>query len=241
MVRQSLSLVLGAWERQSELVRRVHRILRRPAQAMSARQAAALTTCLMAAVLAAAAALARSPLLVTFAPTPDTPAPAQVLMADILGACPNTGICSPSSRHEPFMPHPFSSFANGWETTKSNRPSVNSVPGQVLSAANPARSGLTAQMVRAVMAPQSSSTPKPVRRNSVARSARRPAVEQQQTFVVLTEWNDQGPMPQIVFAVERRVRTSAAQGPEQEPDRIETSQPRFAALPLPNGWLIVEI
>ena len=41
MARRGLSLVLGAWERQSELVRRVHRILRRPAERMSGWQAAA--------------------------------------------------------------------------------------------------------------------------------------------------------------------------------------------------------
>jgi hypothetical protein len=38
MVRRGMSLVLGAWERQSEVVRRVHRILRRPVAAMSARR-----------------------------------------------------------------------------------------------------------------------------------------------------------------------------------------------------------
>ena len=66
MLRRSLSLALGAWERQSELVRRVHRILRRPAAQMSGRRTLALTGGLMAAVIGCAAVLAHSPQLVGF-------------------------------------------------------------------------------------------------------------------------------------------------------------------------------
>src|ERR1700677_3808858 len=66
MLRRSLSLVLGAWERQSELVRRVHRILRRPSASMSRKQTWALTGSLIAGVLLCAVALARIPQLVSF-------------------------------------------------------------------------------------------------------------------------------------------------------------------------------
>ena len=68
MLRRSLSLVLGAWERQSELARRVHRILRRPNESVSGRQAMVLTGSLILGVLAGAIVLARSPQLVSFAP-----------------------------------------------------------------------------------------------------------------------------------------------------------------------------
>jgi len=68
MIRSSLSLVLGAWERQSELVRRVHRLLRRPHETMTARQTALVTGSLIAGVLGGAIFLARSPQLVSFAP-----------------------------------------------------------------------------------------------------------------------------------------------------------------------------
>jgi len=68
MLRRSLSLVLGAWERQSELVRRVHRILRRPSESMSRKQTWALTASLTAGVLVCAFGLAHSPQLVSFAP-----------------------------------------------------------------------------------------------------------------------------------------------------------------------------
>lgn len=67
MVRRSLSLVLGAWERQSELVRRVHRLLRAPGESMGGRRAGLITAALMVGVLGGAAGLARSPELVSFA------------------------------------------------------------------------------------------------------------------------------------------------------------------------------
>ena len=66
MLRRSVSLVLGAWERQSELVSRVHRILRRPTQSMSGKQAMVLTGSLLLGVAAGAMVLARSPQLVSF-------------------------------------------------------------------------------------------------------------------------------------------------------------------------------
>jgi BlaR1 peptidase M56 len=78
MLRRSFSLVLGAWERQSELVRRVHRILRRPKYSMKRRQTMVLTGSLMAGVLAGGVALARIPQLVSFVPREDGAARAGV-------------------------------------------------------------------------------------------------------------------------------------------------------------------
>lgn len=66
MLRRSFSLVLGAWERQSELVRRVHRILRTPKKGMGPRQTVVLTASLMVGVLGCALGLSRSPELVSF-------------------------------------------------------------------------------------------------------------------------------------------------------------------------------
>jgi hypothetical protein len=67
MLRHNLSLVLGAWERQSELVRRVHRILRRSDESLSGRQAMVLNVCLIFAALASGIVLTVSPQLVSFA------------------------------------------------------------------------------------------------------------------------------------------------------------------------------
>jgi hypothetical protein len=68
MVRRSLALVLGAWERRPELVRRVQRILFEPASALSRKAALAATAGIVAAALGCSIALARSPQLVGFAP-----------------------------------------------------------------------------------------------------------------------------------------------------------------------------
>jgi beta-lactamase regulating signal transducer with metallopeptidase domain len=66
MLYRGLSLVLGAWERQSELVRRVHRILRRPSHSMGGKTAALAMGGLLAGALGCAVVLARSPQLVSF-------------------------------------------------------------------------------------------------------------------------------------------------------------------------------
>jgi beta-lactamase regulating signal transducer with metallopeptidase domain len=79
MLRRSISLVLGAWDRQSELTRRVHRILLRPNASMSPRRAAVLTGGLVVGVLAGAIGLAHSPQLVSFAPLPKSTLEAQSL------------------------------------------------------------------------------------------------------------------------------------------------------------------
>jgi beta-lactamase regulating signal transducer with metallopeptidase domain len=70
MIHNGVSLALGAWERQSELVRRVHRLLRRPTESMGARQAQFVTAGLIFGVLGVVIALARAPQLISF----DSPA-----------------------------------------------------------------------------------------------------------------------------------------------------------------------
>jgi beta-lactamase regulating signal transducer with metallopeptidase domain len=68
LVRRGVSLALGAWERQSEVVRRVHRILLRPDREMGRRQVVAVVGVMVAGMVAGADALAHSPQLVSFGP-----------------------------------------------------------------------------------------------------------------------------------------------------------------------------
>ncbi len=68
ILRRSFSLVLGAWERRPELVRRVQRILSQPARSMSRRPAMAATGGLRAGALGIAVVLSHSPQLVSFVP-----------------------------------------------------------------------------------------------------------------------------------------------------------------------------
>ncbi|MGD0733542.1 MAG: M56 family metallopeptidase [Terracidiphilus sp.] len=186
MLRRSFSLVLGAWERQSELVRRVHRILSRPSQSMSARHAKLVTASLLIAALGGAAALARTPQLVSFAP-----------------------LAQPTMQ--------ASSIAPGRFTNSSLNQSGIQTP--------------SVQLVKAVMPwglgqPVNDKKPLPIK---AAKRVARPrltealqTLESQQTFVVLTEWTDNGIPPHVVFAVDH--------------NRI-----RYAAVPVANGWLIVQI
>jgi beta-lactamase regulating signal transducer with metallopeptidase domain len=203
MLRRGFTLVLGAWERQSELVRRVHRILRRPADAMSARKASLVTAGLVIAVLGVATGLARSPQLVSFA----APVIAAPIVANPSGANPAQPALQASSsqpsglRDSSFRPAKF---------TQSQF--IQEQP--------------TAQMVKAIMPEhpaQQATARKAARVNISSRMARPRFFERQQTFVVLTEWNDSEIPPHIVFAVAPNNRIA------------------YAAVPVADGWLIVQI
>jgi beta-lactamase regulating signal transducer with metallopeptidase domain len=189
MLRRSLSLALGAWERQSELVRRVHRILRRPGKSLSARQTTVFTGSLTLAGLLCAVALARSPQLVSF-----TQPVTSSVQADLL-------------------PHP--------DFQAMNRENL----------------GAHAQLVKAVMPqrpPQPASataatgTTNPPRKNAALRNAKRHYAQPQQTWVVMSEWTDDEASPHLVLTV--------AQG-----DRNSVKRASYAAVPLGNGWLFIQI
>jgi beta-lactamase regulating signal transducer with metallopeptidase domain len=73
-MRNRLSLALGAWERRSELARRIHAILRMRGDAMRQGPANAIAAALILAVTAGAATLSHAPALVSF----NTSAPVSV-------------------------------------------------------------------------------------------------------------------------------------------------------------------
>lgn len=66
VVRRGVSLALGAWERQSELAKRVHRILDRRETPMTGARMAMTLGCLLSGVAAGGFALAHSPRVVNF-------------------------------------------------------------------------------------------------------------------------------------------------------------------------------
>ncbi len=69
MLQRKPSLALRAWERQSELASRVHRILRRPPVSMARFPAKIVATSLVLGLFGGAAALSRCPQLVNFSPS----------------------------------------------------------------------------------------------------------------------------------------------------------------------------
>ena len=92
ILRRSFSLVLGAWERRPELVRRVHRILRQPVRSMGRKPAIFATGSVLAGALGCALALSHSPQLVSFVPSQSFPAQTQLIdrneLARALGGTP---------------------------------------------------------------------------------------------------------------------------------------------------------
>jgi hypothetical protein len=183
ILRRSISLTLGAWERRSELVRRVHRLLRRPDESMGRRQATFVTASLVFGILGGAVVLAHSPQFVSFAPLPQSSLQARAMAASYLRA---------TNDHEQ----------------------------------NVRVSGGSVQLVKAVMPePLEQTTLKanPVRHHAVKRSEKPRFIENRQAWLVLTEWSDTLPPPRVVIAVDPVNRNS------------------YAAVPLGNGWLIVQI
>jgi len=209
MLRRGLSLALGAWERQPELVRRVHRILRKPTEAMSRRQTMALTGSVIAGVLVCAAGLARSPQLVGFA-DPHAQAMVQLLpSADIRGAA-LVQTQLPASIRPPRAEMIKAEMPGAVTPVRPLAASTNSVADQA----------------------------KPVARNAVLRSYRRRIVEQQQAWVVMTDWRDADGFPQLVLAVEQTNGSSSRSGKN---GGTQVKRVSYAAVPIPDGWLLVEI
>jgi BlaR1 peptidase M56 len=187
MLRRSVSLALGAWERRSELVSRVNRLLLRPSESMSVRQAKLVTGSLILGVLGGAVALGNCPQLVSFAPFPRPIVEASAMPAPYLN----------ESLHE----------------TGLREQSIGAPGGKV-------------QLVKAVMHQEPVQPPvktKPTRGRVAKRMIEPEFVERREAWVVLTEWNDTMPPPHLMIAVDPVNRNS------------------YAAVPIANGWLIVQI
>jgi hypothetical protein len=180
MVRRSLSLVLGAWERQSELVRRVHRLLRGPGESIGGRRAAFVTGGVILAVLGCAAGLARSPQLVSFTAPPPLLVQAGLQPSSLLPAAVEDMRLEPASH-------------------RAIDPSQTEARPQLINAIMP-----MSVVQPAAMTKPSALKPgmrNPAVRNVAKRSMKRPSMQERQAWLVLTEWNESVMPPRIVFAV----------------------------------------
>jgi beta-lactamase regulating signal transducer with metallopeptidase domain len=185
ILRRSLSLALGAWERQSELVRRVNRVLRSPDDLLSARQGALVTGSLLAGVLGGAIALTYAPQIVSFGPGARAQSAEQA-----------RSVVSVDLREAGYR-----------------KASLRDSEGRM-------------QLVKAVMAQRPVPSAFPARlgqSKAVRRTVRRALPQSRQAWIVLTDWSDAQVPPQLVLAVAPGSRVS------------------YAALPIPEGWLIVQI
>jgi len=213
MLRRGLSLALGAWERQPELVRRVHRILRRPGRAMSRRRTLVLTSGLTAAVLGCAIVLAHSPRLVGFAA-----AEQPLTRAYVSQPIRNDGASFQSLGATQSL-----SGAAHMQLTKAIMPQQPSATSQ--RAVSSLGQGLSQPMGPSLQSSlRSVSAAAPVRRDvAMHRAKKRDAVRPPQAWIVMTQWNAAGAPQRLVWAVVGDRRAS------------------YAAVRTPSGWLIIQI
>jgi len=200
VVRHSLSLALGAWERQSELSQRVYRILRQPESALAGRPARLVTALLTVVMLGGAAELAHTPELVRF--TPQTSA----------AAVPEASALAGGAALLPASAEAFPATAAHMSLTRAV---MSSTP-----AFRPTAAPASVRLVRAVR------TTRPVPRAVPVRVSTRSPLPSRSTSgaIVLTRW-EQPPTP-------ARVHTISI---------YQTIWPTYAAVPVGNGWLIIQL
>ena len=195
ILRRSFSLVLGAWERRPELVRRVHRILSQPVRSMGRRPAMAATGGMLAGALGCALALSHSPQLVSFVPSHPTELQTQAL-----------------------DPHAVARALGGTP--------------QLIKAALPDRPAAKQKVVHPAVVKQAKPhRPAPNRMASLEVPAVPLPDLDQHTLVVLTEWKVYQAPPRVVLAVST----------DQPPARPVMIPARYAIVPTPMGWLIIQI
>jgi hypothetical protein len=219
MLRRSFSLVLGAWERQSELVRRVHRILRRPAESMSRKQTVVLTGSLIAGVLICASLLAHSPQLVGFA-EPET------LIAQSLPL---------SISHSETMG--VAHFGASAQMVKAVMPQTPRVPS--LQSSFAPKMASTAKLV------QKNASLRTAKRNELPRQQAwvmmttwtQTEIAPQMVLTVERRVERQAAMAQV----EQREGEDEDQTQQMPVKEVQQTMPRYAAVPFANGWLIIQI
>lgn len=226
MLRRSLSLALGAWERRPELVRRVHRILGSPYKTMSRTRTMTLTGSLTIAVLGCALWLGRSPQLVDFVE------PVQITAA---------GNAMPP--------------ANGVHTQFFQRTGTGMAQAEMVKAEMTPTASFErkARASRTSVAAHGSA---PTVKNAVLRSKKAPDDSRRRLgWVVLTHWTETSPSGTETRTETSTSWTEGSpSGTETNTFLPETSaRPHivwavshdrvapYAAIPTPNGWLFIQI
>jgi Zn-dependent protease with chaperone function len=209
MIHRGVSLALGAWERRPELVRRVHRILGRPAETPAGWMARLAPAALMAGALGCALGLARSPQLVSFAPGTEGTAAA--------GSLPRVTMQAASLKES--------------NLGKANLRAAAGAPARLVKAEMPVKR----------LAPETDSA-----RGREGRTQRPPALlrtavrteqlgrnrgAQEEAWLALAEWQRAEAFRQAE-ALEQLI---------QAVDAGQSDRPSYAAVPMGNGWIIVQI
>lgn len=213
LFRKGFSLVLGLWERRPELVRRIQRIVSQPVRSMGRKPAMAATGSVLAGALGCAIALSHSPQLVGFLPEH-----------------------VPMPQAQSLNPHEVARALGG--TAQLMKATMAASPGQ----------GLPASHSRSQKRAPSTSSGQVLGRAAVLRTVRKahPGASQiakmdsapaplpnldQRGVIVLTEVTTFEAPPRVVLAV----------SPDRRTARPVVIPARYAILPTPTGWLIIQI
>ena len=234
MLQRSLSLVLGAWERQSELVRRVHRILGRPGKSMGRKKTLLLTGGMMAAIVACAAGLARSPQLVGFA-EPEPAAVAQSLPISDLTDSAGSHFGASAQLVKAVMPptRRSSSLPN------SVTPRPGSAPKLIqknITVARGEHSRVPRQQAWVMMTTWTETEVAPHLVLTVEHRVR--SLVQDRGAIAQLEQTQQLERTQQEDQTETQPTTEEQMAP---PEQVKQTMPRYAAVPFANGWLIIQI
>jgi hypothetical protein len=219
VLNRGISLALGAWEKQSELGRRVRRILLRPEGVMGRRPTAAVASALTLAMLGGAITLSREPQLVSFASA--TAVPVTPLQADM-----------PKIDSAPGLSYAPVTFRGGAGSPHMVQTVYRSQPAGVahVSPKSPQPMSTSALRASANLSPATKSIVAN-RRHAVSRAGLIAGTTRQishremppRAWVVLTDWTEMPEPPQVRLLVSPQTRST------------------YAAIPTVNGWLIVQL
>lgn len=227
VLNRGISLALGAWEKQSELGRRVRRILLRPEGVMAHRPASTIASALTLAMLGGAIALSREPQLVSFEPAsvlqataiPVPPLQAYPANARKIDSAPGLSYAPVTFRDDLRSPHMVETVYRGQPVSASQ---ASSKPPQPVSASASRASAIPSPAAKSVSASRSHAS---ARERLLAETAH-PATRHEVTpraWVVLTDWTVMPEPPQVHLLVSPQTRST------------------YAAIPTWNGWLIVQL
>jgi beta-lactamase regulating signal transducer with metallopeptidase domain len=236
MLERSVSLVLGAWERQSELVRRVHRILGQPGKSMGRKQTLLLTGSLMAGVVACAAGLSRTPQLVGFA-EPDTAiAQAEPLPVSDFRQTAGSHFGASAQLMKAVMPptRGSSSFKNSVTPKPASAPRL--IQKNVL-VKNGKLSRMPSQQAWVLMTTWTETEVAPHMVLTVEHRVRR-LVQDHAAMAELEQTTEQPEQSQYGDQTETLSSPAERSTPARQ---VEQAMPRYAAVPFANGWLIFQI
>lgn len=215
LVKRSFSLVLGAWERRPELVRRVHRILAARGRSMGRRPALAAMGSVTAGALACTLVLARAPQVVRFAPVMHAAGAAQIAGAAQMSTA----------------------DVNLQQDAQELGRELGG-KAQLVKAVMPATTPRSERVHRAV-AHRHTHWTRPAAR--LADLETPPPAQPGAMLVVTTAWTDTNSRTQMIVTFSHMQQQPRVIELRAEQKRPLAAAAAYAIVPTPEGWLVIQI